>query len=538
MKIRMHEEQLKKLKALSDIASIDIDLELNEVLQRILKITCDAMNATSGNIMLVKKDTNELKIVYSYGISENQMEKGSEITAHISAPMKKGSKVVGILNAYMNEVHKFSEEEIYFLNIVASRASSIVQNARICTKLKDNFLKLNEYEHQLEEKIRLSHRKLLESEKKYKDLFENADDPMYTINTQGYFKTINKAGVRILESTEKEIVGSHISEWLTPESMKYSQEILEKQINGNTWEDPVIIEVISKNGIHKFGEAKTRIIKDGNEITGVHGVVRDITEKMKLEQKVRDYHEKLEKSYEELLHSDRIKTEFISNITHELLTPLTSIRGFVELLDDETMGKVNAEQKKSLEIILRNSDRLIRLIKELIDTSYMENDRLGLKFGLVSINNLLSKCIQDIHPQANDKKIIILSDIQQLPDIWGDDERLVQVIMNLLINAIKFTPEKGKIAIGSLEESDYIKISISDTGIGIPADRLKTVFDRFYQVDGSSSRKFGGIGLGLSISKSIINKHFGKIWAESGRQGSTFHILLPKLGINPGERDV
>jgi signal transduction histidine kinase len=239
-----------------------------------------------------------------------------------------------------------------------------------------------------------------------------------------------------------------------------------------------------------------------------------------------------------LLEADNVKTEFISNITHELLTPLTSIRGFVELLEDETMGKINAEQKKSLEIILRNCDRLIKLIKELLDTSNLENNKLGFQFGLVSLNSILSKTIHDIHPQANDKQITIIKDIQQLPEIWGDEERLVQVLMNLLINAIKFTPHKGKITIKAKGDIEHINISISDTGIGIPADKLNSIFDRFYQVDGSARRKYGGMGLGLSICRSIIDKHFGKIWAQSDGKGSTFHIVLPKLKYKSGENYV
>jgi len=110
---------------------------------------------------------------------------------------------------------------------------------------------------------------------------------------------------------------------------------------------------------------------------------------------------------------------------------------------------------------------------------------------LFSINNILSKSIQDIHPQANEKQIAIIKDIQKLPDIWGDEERLIQVMMNLLINAIKFTPMEGKITIRALDDNDQVQISITDTGIGIPEDKLKTIFDRFYQVDGSSSRKYG-----------------------------------------------
>jgi len=561
----MEEKESIKLKALSDIASIDISLEFESILQEILKITCKTMNAHSGTLMLVDEETDELKMFSSFGLSTDYIEKvykaaneaGLPISsspsgkvlktgkylavpniyieprnrpwypiakefgfsAQIFTPIKNGLKVIGLLNIYMEEVHDFNEEEINFVNIAASQASSVVQNARMCIRLKNN------------------KRELKESEAKYRELFENANDGIYTHDIDGFFLTMNDAGCRILECTKKdEIIGTNISSWLTSESSGIAQEIIKKYISGEPIKQPILLELISKNKKHLFVEFRNRIIKNNDRIVAIHGIARDITEKKMMEHKVNDYHKKLEKSYEELIEAERIKTEFISNITHELLTPLTSIRGFVELLDDETMGKINPEQKKGLDIILRNSDRLIKLIKELLDTLNLDNNKLGLQFGLVSLNSILSKSIQDIHSQANDKQIMIIKDIQPLPEIWGDEDRLAQVIMNLLINAIKFTPRKGKITISAIEYTEQIKISISDTGIGIPSEKLKTVFDRFYQVDGSSNRKYGGVGIGLSICKSIIDKHYGSIWVQSYGHGSTFHIILPKLRC--GENNV
>lgn len=276
-------------------------------------------------------------------------------------------------------------------------------------------------------------------------------------------------------------------------------------------------------------EIKRRLVKDGDRITGIHGMGRDITEKGELEQKLKDYNERLERSCEELIEADRIKTEFISNISHELLTPLTSIKGFTELLRDETSGNINEEQRKKLDIIYRNSERLIRLIKELLDIANLEKNNFVLHFRLVSMNDIIKRSIQDIQPQAKDKDICIIRDIKKMPRIWGDEERLNNVMMNLLRNAIKFTPRKGTVKINASEDATEIKISVTDTGIGIPEDQLTRIFERFYQIDSSSNRKYGGAGLGLSICKIIIEKHYGSIWAESAGCGSTFNILLPKL---------
>ncbi len=689
----------RKLKALSDIASIDITLEFKEILQNILKIVCETINAYSGTIMLVDEDTDELRMAASYGLGQDYPERVHEaareagvpltyspsgcvlktgkyyivpnvfeeprgkpwlhltkelgFSSIIFTPMKRGSKVIGLLNVYMAQVHQFSEDEIDFVTIAASQAASVVQNARMCSRLKNNILELEQYEVRLEEKIKEAHKKLyhsenylrtviessldgigvmdevgrfefgndaffnitgwqkeeligqffmkvfpedtqefvkerweelqkgievpceitvktrngeikyiytscsqaeidgrkkyvgiikditekkrleqelVESEVKYRDLFEKADDPMYTLDTGGYFQAINNAGLEALRCTKEDVIGSHISRWLTPESLRVSMELLQKQISGeNQLEQPPTLEIICKNGDHRLAEIRTRIIREGDRITGVHGIARDVTEKRRLEQKIREYHETLKKSCEDLIEADRIKTEFISNITHELLTPLTSIRGFTELLYDETTGKINDEQKKSLQIILRNSDRLIHLIKDLLDVSHLEKNKFGMRFGLISIGDVISKCTQDIQPQAKYKEITIIQDISMLPRIWGDEGRLTQVITNLLANAIKFTPQKGTITVTAKENQNEVKISITDTGIGIPHDQLSRIFERFYQIDGSNSRKYGGAGLGLSICKSIVESHYGSIWAESNGNGSTFHIVLPKL---------
>jgi PAS domain S-box-containing protein len=576
----MENIEKSKLKALSDIASIDISLEFNDILQRILKITCEGTGAKSGTIMLVDELDNNIRMVASYGLPQNYIERvyeaakkaGVEISSSpsgtvletgkyylvpntfeepknkpfndlprelgfssmIYTPMKKGLKVIGLLNAYWAEPRQFTDEEINFVTIAASQASSVVQNARLCSRLKHNVRELKQYKENLEDKIKETHKKLFESEAKYRELFENASDCIYTVDLEGQFLGVNDILVKAMkcDSTE-EVLVSNMSKWMTPESLekaiKFMHEVITEE---DYYNKSVVIEIIRKDGKHVWFEHKARPLKDkNNNIIGLHGIGRDITEKVRLEKELID-------SYEKLKEADRIKTEFISNITHELMTPLTSIKGFVELLNDEAIGSINEEQKMSLGIMHRNSERLIHLIKELLAASHLEKNKLGLKFGLVSINNILTKCILDMQPLAKEKQISIFQDVQPLPRIWGDEDRLTQVIINLLSNAIKFTSHDGKITVISRDLPEEVKISIRDTGIGIPGDQLTRIFERFYQIDGSTKRKYGGTGIGLSICKNIIEKHYGSIWAESDGNGSTFHILLPKLNSRNGDSSV
>src|SRR4030065_1346868 len=217
-----------------------------------------------------------------------------------------------------------------------------------------------------------------------------------------------------------------------------------------------------------------------------------------------------------------MKDNFLSNISHELRTPLTSVIGYTELMLDENLTE---QQRHKTEIILRNSKRLYRLIRALLDTQIIESSNLQLTKETVIINELINTVVDDMKNIISSKNIPISIDIQDNLVVEGDNERLMQVFSNIVENAIKFTIT-GEIIIKGDIEDGKVHIMISDTGIGIPEDRIERIFDRFYQVDSSNKRKFQGTGLGLWISKKIIEAHGGRIWAESKNRGSTFHILL------------
>ncbi|CAG0974560.1 two-component system, sporulation sensor kinase A [Methanosarcinales archaeon] len=441
-----------KLKALSDIASIDITSGFDEIFQKILSITCKSMNANSGTIILVDEETGELRMVSSFGLREDYIEqvhrvareagvplssspsgavlktghyyvvpniyieplagpwcklaKIYNIRSQLFIPMKKGLKVIGLLNVYMSKVHDFTEAEIDFVTIAASQASSIIQNAR-CTedKIKEIYNKLYKSEKYLktiidssidgitvvnmqgeiefgndsffnivgwpkdellgqsfikmlpqdvkEDYIKIWHEaqnslnsgkiadvkiitkkgeiryllnsraemvfdgvkkflfiakditkqkkielELEESEAKFRDLFENANDFIYTHDLKGNILSINKIGLKLLDVTEEEIIGSNIKQWVTPESYKKVEDRFRKIFSNQPLEPTVVIEAINKKGEHKWGEARTRLIKDGDKIIGTHGIMRDITEKMKLEKDLKESEEKYRDLFE------------------------------------------------------------------------------------------------------------------------------------------------------------------------------------------------------------------------------------------------
>ncbi len=194
------------------------------------------------------------------------------------------------------------------------------------TEKKDMELRLRYYN----EKLRMSYEKLKIAEVKYRDLFENASDGIYIHDVHGYFIKINNAGLKMFGCTDEEIIGSHLSEWLSSASVEMVNEIIKDLVSGKTIEKPAILEVFRKDGKSRLGEIKVRTVNYDDKISEVYVIIRDVTEKNRLEQKIAEYHEQMKQSYEYLKVAHQVKTEIISNITHELLTPLTSIIGYTK----------------------------------------------------------------------------------------------------------------------------------------------------------------------------------------------------------------
>jgi len=244
--------------------------------------------------------------------------------------------------------------------------------------------------------------------------------------------------------------------------------------------------------------------------------------------------EKLERAYNELKELDRLKSEFVQNVSHELRTPLTFVKAYVELLLDGTLGELNQRQRESLEIVAERTNTLTRLVRDIIALQQIERESLHL--SLVNLGEIAQMALLGAEVTARQAGIVLKADIpSDLPLVPGDRDRLNQVFDNLLGNAIKFSPDGGEVTIRVWDAGDVVEASISDNGIGIPADELEKIFERFYQVDGSTTRRFGGTGLGLAIVKRIVEAHGGRVWAESEQgRGSTFFFTLPKLESSDG----
>jgi PAS domain S-box-containing protein len=224
---------------------------------------------------------------------------------------------------------------------------------------------------------------------------------------------------------------------------------------------------------------------------------------------------------------DRLKDEFISTVSHELRTPLTSIRGALGLLSSGILTKLDGKAADLLRIALTNSDRLVRLINDILDLERIQSGREPLAFRSVQLDEIVRQSIDDMQPVAEAAGVHLIHDTTK-SEIAADGDRLLQVITNLLSNAVKFSPPDSTISVTMRLGVTGVTVSVIDQGRGIPADKLEAIFGRFQQVDASDSRQKGGTGLGLAICRTIVLQHSGRIWAERNPvAGSTFRVFLP-----------
>ena len=248
-----------------------------------------------------------------------------------------------------------------------------------------------------------------------------------------------------------------------------------------------------------------------------------------LEEKVQHRTQQLKKELEKTQKYNKAKTEFISTVSHELRTPLTSIKGYTAILISEKLGKIPDKAKERLKKINIHSNNLVNLVNILLDVANIESDNVQLDIKESSVKEIINN-IQDIFmPQIQNNNIHFKTHIpSNLPPIHIDVCRYTRIFINLISNAIKFTPEQGTITINVTADSNRITISISNTGIGIEEKDIPRLFDQFYRVDNSINQVIKGSGLGLSLTKKIVEIHGGKIWVTSTRNSeTTFYFTLP-----------
>jgi len=270
-------------------------------------------------------------------------------------------------------------------------------------------------------------------------------------------------------------------------------------------------------------------------IIGTFGISRDVTAQIKAEQILARHAQRLSSQNESLRELDRLKDEFIGLVSHELRTPLTSIIGYAELLKDARARHLDTGQ--FADVIQRNAERLLRLVGDLLFLSRMQAGEITTDFRSVDLGDIAACALEEIRPEAERKHIGLSLTATAVPDFAADPDRLSQSLGNLLSNAVKFTPDGGRVAVTLGREADQVVLTVADTGIGIPTADRDRVFERFFRTAAATQRAIPGTGLGLTITKAIVDAHHGTITAGSNEAGgTTFRICLPLRAVAESSR--
>ena len=250
-------------------------------------------------------------------------------------------------------------------------------------------------------------------------------------------------------------------------------------------------------------------------------------ERERLQKEVAAKKIELEAANKKLKELDRIKSDFVANVAHEFRTPLTIIKGNVDLVVKGGLGEVTSQQKEMLDAAKNVANRLARLVNDLLDISKIESGKMKLREDLININKIIEENLPGFTKMIKDRKQTLKKELaMDMPDIKADMDKITQVFVNLLSNAIKYSPEQGSIVVKSVNLENEIMVEVSDTGEGVSQENLDTIFDKFTRV---TAEKKEGTGLGLPIAKDIVVLHKGRMWVKSEiGKGSQFYFTLPK----------
>ncbi len=465
-------------------------------------------------------------------------------------PLIQGNRVLGVFNVAFLNPHTFTEDELRTLNLLADHAALGIQRARLFEELNHRLNQLSTLYHMAQQTT---------SSLALDQVLEAIVAQLRTVIScraiciflpDKSMQELRIAAATGLKPEFRERTRPKIGEGVSGLVFQQVRPIYVKNIPEEAPDlhtDPsirslLVVPLIAKSkviGTLSVDSTAVDAFTPGDErlLTIVAAQAASAIENAQLFEAEKERAEELKRAYEELKELDRLKSQFVQNVSHELRTPLTFIKGYIDLLTEEALGSLNQRQKQSLDIVVRKTDAITRLVNDII--TLQEIEALPMIKSLIPLKEMLTMVAATAQAAAMNAHIELRVEIPE-QEMWilADTDRLTQVFDNLIGNAIKFSPDGGSITISAQDGGDCWLVAVRDTGIGIPADRLEKIFERFYQVDGSTTRRFGGTGLGLAIAREIVTAHNGKIWAESilGK-GSTFFVSLPKCSA-PESDDV
>lgn len=371
-------------------------------------------------------------------------------------------------------------------------------------------------------------RKFEEGRLRLAAIVESSDDAIVGKTLEGIITSWNQAAERIFGYSPQEIIGKSVTVLMPPDRVSEEPGIIQRIKRGERIEHYETVRQRKDGTLLHVSLTVSPIKDDHGRIIGASKIARDITDRVRTNE---ERAKLLESERAARLEAERISTmkdEFLANLSHELRTPLNAILGWSQLL---TIGQMSPDEiTAGLQTIERNARAQTQLIEDLLDMNRIISGKIRLDVQLTNLAKVIQAAIDSVRPSAEAKGIRLREILDPLASpVSGDPNRLQQVVWNLLSNAIKFTPKGGKIDVLLQRVASHIEVIVHDSGAGIHHEFLPHVFERFRQADSSTTRKHGGLGLGLSIVKQLVELHGGTVRAESGGegQGATFTVSLP-----------
>jgi len=366
----------------------------------------------------------------------------------------------------------------------------------------------------------------------FEDIIETIREPLLILDQDLRVVTVSRSFYEVFKVKPEETVGQLIydlgnKQWDIPRL----RDLLEKILPENDSFDDYEVE-------HDFTTiGKRTMLLNARQIERRMGkeriillAIEDITERKKIEDGLEKTHEELKELTTELKRAVQVKSEFLANMSHELRTPLNSIIGFSEVLYDETFGPLKEKQRQYVNNVLTSGTHLLLLINQILDMAKVEAGKMKLVLSSLPMKSLLNEISLLVEDMVGKKKIKMLLEIaEDLPNIEADDLKVKEILYNLISNAVKFTPEGGKIGMRAKKADSEIEIVVWDTGVGIASENTDKIFEGFFRVDTPYSRLTEGTGLGLPLSKKLVELHGGKLSVESEgiNRGTSVRFTLP-----------
>lgn len=449
------------------------------------------MVAQEGKPLLIEDTRKEKRFV-------NLDDSGIDVRSLLCVPIMDKDAVIGVFNLSHSRAGAFCDNDLVILDIISSLAVTALTSAGL-------FESLQYLNKTLEKKVEDETKKVKAYEGKYRALVKNANDGIFIVE-DGVFRYTNRKFQEMMGYSAEELSSNSFKMVFSHDELGLFFHRMNGEVEKDKLPSHYELTVIQKGGAELEVEISTAAI-DYEGDKAIQGIVRDITPRKELE---------------------RLKSNFLAMAAHELRSPLVMISGYNKMLLNEEVGALNDFQKKILKDCIKSGKRLNNFANEVLELSKIEAGRMDFEFKETDVGDCIENGVKQVKYIARKKRIELKRNLpQDLPSLSLDKNKIEQVMINLIENAIRFSPEEGKIAIeAKLVSPDVVEVSVIDHGQGIPHEEMDIIFDEFMVGKKIMNRK--GTGLGLAICKKIVEAHKGRIWVESWEdKGSKFTFALP-----------